>query len=56
MSIFGMAVAAILLLAFLADLVIGVPFGGQSVLMDAAFLVAAALLGYMGFDAFRTSN
>ncbi len=54
MSIFGMAVAGLLLLAFGLDVVIGVPFGGASTVMDIGFAVAAAILGYMSFDAFRS--
>ena len=54
MSIFGMAVAGLLLLAFGLDLVIGAPFGGANAMMDIGFAVAAAILGYMSFDAFRS--
>ena len=55
MSIFGMAVGAILALAFAADLAIGVPFGGANSLMDILFLLSGAILAYLGFNAFRTA-
>lgn len=56
MSIFGMVVAAMMLLAFGLDPILGVPFGGASIVMDAGMAVAAAILGYMAFDAFRASS
>ena len=56
MSIFGMAVAALLLLAFGLDAILGVPFGGANTVMDIGFAVCAAILGYMSWDAFRSSN
>lgn len=56
MSIFGMVAAGILLLAFGLDPVLGVPFGGMSLPMDIGFAVAAGILGYLSFDAFRSSS
>ena len=56
MSIFGMAVAALLALAFLLDLVAGVPFGGANTMMDIGFAVSALILGYMSWDAFRAAG
>lgn len=56
MSIFGMAVAALLLLAFGLDPILGIPFGGANTMMDIAFAVCSAILGYMAYDAFRSSN
>lgn len=56
MSIFGMAVAGLLFLAFSLDMVIGAPFGGANTMMDIGFAVAAAILGYMSFDAFRSAG
>lgn len=56
MSIFGMVVAALMLLAFGLDLVIGQPFGGASSTIDIGFVVASAILGYMAFDAFRSAG
>ena len=56
MSIFGMAVAALLLLAFGLDPILGIPFGGANIAMDIGFAVCAAILGYMSWDAFRSTN
>ena len=56
MSIGGMAVAAIAGLAFLGDLAMGIPFQRQSVMMDVCFLLAAGILGYLSFNAFRDSG
>lgn len=54
MSIFGMVVAALMLLAFGLDPILGIPFGGANTLIDIGFAIAAAILGYMSFDAFRS--
>lgn len=56
MSIFGMGVAALMLLAFGLDLIIGQPFGGASSMMDIGFVVASAILGFLAFDAFRAAS
>lgn len=56
MSIFGMVVAAIMLLAFGLDLVTGAPFGGASSAMDIGMVLGAGILGYMAFDAFRSTS
>lgn len=56
MSIFGMVVAALMLLAFGIDPILGVPFGGANVVMDIGFAVASAILGYMAFDSFRSAG
>lgn len=53
MSIFGMGVAALMLLAFGLDLIIGQPFGRASSMIDIGFVVASAILGYLAFDAFK---
>jgi len=55
MTIAGMVVAGLIGLAFAADLVLSVPFGGLSrpmgLMMDLGSLVAAGLLGYLSWDA-----
>jgi hypothetical protein len=56
MSIGGMAVAAIAGLAFLGDMIAGLPFGGQSLVTDISFLLAAAMLGFASFSAFREAK
>ena len=52
MVIGAMAVAGIVALAAIADLVIGVPFAGRMV-MDIMFLIGAGLVIYMSWDAYR---
>ena len=64
MSLGSMGVAALMLLVFLADLIAGVPFssgtpqGKESpfMLVDIGGIVAALVIGYMGFNAFRDSK
>lgn len=55
MVIGSMAVAGIVAVAAVADLVIGMPFTGSphSRLMDILFIVAAAIVGYLSWDAYR---
>ena len=53
LCIFGIVIAALLLLIFGLDLVIGAPFGKASVIMDAGIVVACGLLGYIGWATFR---
>ncbi|QDU55870.1 hypothetical protein [Aeoliella mucimassa] len=48
----GMAVAGICLLAFGLDLV-GVTFGGQSIIVDLGFMVCSGILGYLSWNAYR---
>jgi len=52
--IIGSVVAAgIVALLSILDLIIGIPFAGFSMLMDIMFIVAAALVGYLGWDAYQ---
>lgn len=53
MSIAGMVVGGLLAVAFVADLAIGVPFGGRQMLMDIGFIISAGLLTYLSWNAFR---
>lgn len=53
LSIFGMAIAAVLLAIFGMDLATGFPFSGESGLMDIGFLLSAAALGYLSWTTFR---
>jgi hypothetical protein len=55
MVIGSMVVAGIVALAAISDLVIGIPFTGSehSRLMDILFIVAAAIVGYLSWDAYR---
>ncbi len=49
----AMGVAGLLLLLFVLDLVMGIPFGGIWKGVDIVFIVASALVLYLAFDAFR---
>ena len=53
MTIAGMVVAGLLALVFALDLAIGFPFERASYVMDVGALIAAAMLGYLGWDALR---
>ncbi len=53
LTISGMVVAVSLLLTFGLDLAVGVPFGKASQAMDIAFLICAALLGYVSWNTYR---
>jgi hypothetical protein len=56
LTITGLAVAAIVLVVFALDLIVGWPFdksrpGGM--MMDLGFIVASLMLAYMSWSAFR---
>ncbi len=55
MVIGSMVVAGLVAAAAIADLVIGVPFSGSThtKLMDILFIVCAAIVGYLSWDAWR---
>ena len=53
LAISGIVVAVLLLLISGMDLALGVPLGGVSKAMDIAFLIAAAIMGYLGWMTFR---
>ena len=48
-----MIIAALILVLFGLDLVLGVPFQKISMMMDIGFVVAAILLAYMSWATFR---
>lgn len=48
-----MAIFAILLLMFLLDLLIGIPFGRASMITDIWFVVSGGVLGTLSFFIFR---
>lgn len=48
----SMGVAAVLLLLFLVDIFLKIPFGG-SILVDVVGILVAGLVLYLGFDAMR---
>jgi hypothetical protein len=53
LTISGMAVAGIVLLVFLLDLAIKIPFGRPSWMMDIGFLLSALILAYMSWSTYR---
>ncbi len=53
LCIFGIVIAALLLLIFGLDLVIGVPFKKASLMMDVGTVVVCSLLGYISWTTFR---
>ena len=54
--VFGsLVVAGLTALACLADLMVGAPFGGQT-LYDILFLISAGITAYLGIDCLRDSR
>ena len=49
----SMGVAGLLLLLFLLDLILGIPFGGASMGVDIFGILACGVVLYLAFDAFR---
>jgi hypothetical protein len=49
----GMVIAILLFALFLVDLVLGVPFGKASILLDILFTISAAALGYLSWSTLR---
>lgn len=56
LTIVGMVVAGLVGAAFAADLAIGIPFDGASMIMDVGAVGASAILGYLSWDAFRDAT
>jgi drug/metabolite transporter (DMT)-like permease len=53
LTILGMVVAGILGVVFLLDWILGFPFNGADWRMNLGAVIAAALLGYLSWDAMR---
>lgn len=53
----SLGVAAFLLLLFVLDLALGIPFGGSSIsgmfVVDIVAIIASALIAYLAYDAWR---
>ncbi len=49
----AIGVAGLLLLLFILDLVVGIPFGGLSVGIDIMGMIASILVLFLGWDAMR---
>jgi len=57
MSIAGMITGGLVAVAFLADLILDVPFGGYgSALVNIGFIICGAALAYLGWNAFRETR
>lgn len=55
--IFGsVGVAGVVALLAILDLSLKVPFGGYSMTMDILYLVAAAIVLYMGWETYRENR
>jgi len=48
-----MGTAGVLLILFILDLVIKIPFGGLNTIVNILGIVACGLIGYLGWDAFK---
>jgi hypothetical protein len=56
LAISSMAIAGLVLLVFLLDLVISIPFNQASKVMDIGAILAAAIIGYLGWTAYREAS
>lgn len=53
LCITGMVVAILVLILFLVDLAIGVPFKRASTTLDVVFLISAGILAYMSWSTLK---
>jgi hypothetical protein len=57
MSIAGMVTGGLVAVAFLANLLVGAPFGGYGgPIVNLGFVLSGAILAYLGWSAFRESR
>jgi hypothetical protein len=49
----SMGVAGFLLLLFVVDIPLGIPFGGLSIPVDIIGILASGIVLYLGWDAFK---
>lgn len=49
----SMGIAGLLLLLFLLDIFLSIPFGRISLVVDIVAVIACAIVVYLGYDAFR---
>lgn len=52
LCLFSLVVSALLLLLFLVDLVVAVPFG-RSMILDAGFIIAAGVLAALSYLTYK---
>jgi hypothetical protein len=53
LCIFGLVVAVLLLVLFVLDLAIKVPFGGIGLIASIGFIIVAGVLGYVSWITWR---
>ncbi len=53
LSVIGMVVSAILVILFVVNWMVEVPFGPGGTLSTIAFILAAAILGYLSWSTYR---
>ena len=53
MIVGSMAAAGVVALLSILDLILGIPFAGFSMLMDILFIVGAAMVAFLGWDALK---
>lgn len=51
----SLIIAGLIGVAAILDMIVGVPFGGQTV-FDIMFILGAALTGFLGFDCIRDAR
>jgi hypothetical protein len=49
----SLGVSGILLLLFLLDMIVGIPFGGIDVIVNIIGIIACGLVGYLAFESFK---
>lgn len=49
----SMGVAGLMMLLFLLDIFLKIPFGGTSIVVDIFGIAVSGMVGYLGFDAYR---
>ena len=52
----GMVIAIVVLLLFLLDLILKVPFQRASLVMDVAFVLCAGALGFISWTTYREQD
>lgn len=52
----SLGVAGLVALLSILDLTVKFPFAGYSLLLDICFLISSAIIGYLGWDAYRDNR
>lgn len=52
----GMVISIVVLLLFLLDLILKIPFQRANALMDVVFVICAATLGFISWTTFREQD